>query len=105
MKTFVARFVRPSGAIGVIHIMASSSVCAMLEVMNKEKDATGLNVQPSRLAALLTHYPHSVSAEKTAQSALSLKASTQARAHAEALGADLAAVNISRVEKGTGAAK
>jgi hypothetical protein len=57
MKTFVAHFVRPSGSIGVIHIMASSSVCAMLEVMNKEKDATGLNVQPSRLAALLTHYP------------------------------------------------
>jgi hypothetical protein len=65
MKTFVARFVRPSGTIGVIHIMASSSVCAMLEVMNKEKNTTGLNVQPCRLAALLTHYPNVGTTERS----------------------------------------
>jgi hypothetical protein len=76
MKTFVARFVRPSGAIGVIHIMASSSVCAMLEVMNKERDATGLNVQPCRLAALLTNYPNAGSADKTSSDSVDLPKAT-----------------------------
>jgi hypothetical protein len=84
MKTFVARFVRPSGAIGVIHIMASSSICAMLDVMNKEKDATGLNIQPSRLAALLTHYPHhSQVAEKRVERPLTPANSDQAHSRRE----------------------
>jgi hypothetical protein len=55
MKTFVARFVRPSGLVGVIHIMASSSVCAMLHAMTQVSGAT--DMRPSRRAALLAQYP------------------------------------------------
>jgi hypothetical protein len=57
MKTFVARFVRPSGLVGVIHIMASSSVCAMLHAMTQVSGATDMSVRPSRRAALLAQYP------------------------------------------------
>jgi hypothetical protein len=57
MKTFVARFVRPSGLAGVIHIMASSSVCAMLHAMTQVAGATDMSVRPCRRAALLTQYP------------------------------------------------
>jgi hypothetical protein len=53
MKTFVARFVRPSGVEGVIHVMASNSVCAMLETMRQVDGASGLLVRPHRRAALL----------------------------------------------------
>jgi hypothetical protein len=57
MKTFVARFVRPSGGVGVIHIMASSSMAAMLGAVKQVSDATGMSVRPSRHAALLAQYP------------------------------------------------
>jgi hypothetical protein len=57
MKTFVARFVRKSGAVGVVHIMASSSVCAMLDAVHRVGDVTGLSVRPHRRAALLVPYP------------------------------------------------
>jgi hypothetical protein len=57
MKTFVARFIRPSGGVGVIHIMASSSMSAMLSAMRQVSDATGMSVRPVRHAALLVQYP------------------------------------------------
>jgi hypothetical protein len=53
MKTFVARFVRPSGVEGVIHVMASNAVCAMLEAVRHVDGASGLLVRPHRRAALL----------------------------------------------------
>lgn len=57
MKTFVARFVRPSGAVGVVHVMASSSVCAMLDVVKQVGGGSVLSVRPCRRAALLLPNP------------------------------------------------
>jgi hypothetical protein len=70
MKTFVARFIRPSGGVGVIHIMASSAMGAMLSTMKQVSDATGVSVRPIRHAALLVQYPTSATpdAEASARS-------------------------------------
>ena len=53
MQTFVAQFIRPNGESGVLHLVADSSLDAMLEVFITEGQVQRLNLQPQRRAALL----------------------------------------------------
>ncbi len=53
MQTFVAQFIRPNGESGVLHLVADSSLDAMLEVFITEGQVRSLTLQPQRRAALL----------------------------------------------------
>ncbi|WP_301256669.1 hypothetical protein [Eleftheria terrae] len=65
----MARFVRPSGERGVVHLMASSSIVAMLDVLERQGPLSMVSVSPQRVAALLAAGPtaRSTRAERRAQ--------------------------------------
>ena len=57
MNTFMARFTRPNGEQGVIHVMAESTALAMLEVMRRLGPLSNIDVKARRRAALLVNKP------------------------------------------------